>query len=127
LKANLVNKANETNHPINYLGDNTMKRYILASLSVLALSAYATPGFALTERFDEARRENLDKGISTEVSLTERFDEARRENLDKGISTEVSLTERFDEARRENLDKGISAEVSLTERFDEARRENLDK
>jgi hypothetical protein len=82
-----------------------MKRYILASLSVLALSAYATPGFALSDRFDEARRENLDKGVSTEVSLTDRFDEARRENLDKGVSAETNLTDRFDEARRENLDR----------------------
>jgi hypothetical protein len=82
-----------------------MKRYILASLSVLALSAYATPGFALSDRFDEARRDNLNKGISTEVSLSDRFDEARRDNLNKGISTEVSLSDRFDEARRDNLNK----------------------
>jgi ABC-type phosphate transport system auxiliary subunit len=46
---------------------------------------------ALNDRFDEARRQNLD------LALNNRFDEARRQNLD------LALNERFDEARRRNL------------------------
>lgn len=82
-----------------------MKRSILLSLSVLALSAYAAPGFALTERFEQARLANLDKGISTEVELNDRFERARLANLDKGISAEVKLNDRFERARLANLDR----------------------
>jgi hypothetical protein len=46
---------------------------------------------ALNDRFDEARRQNLD------LALNDRFDEARRQNLD------LALNDRFDEARRRNL------------------------
>jgi ABC-type phosphate transport system auxiliary subunit len=46
---------------------------------------------ALNDRFDEARRQNLD------LALNDRFDKARRQNLD------LALNERFDEARRRNL------------------------
>jgi hypothetical protein len=62
---------------------------------------------ALNERFDRARRQNLD------LALNDRFDEARRQNLD------LALNDRFDEARRQNLD------LALNDRFDEARRRNL--
>jgi hypothetical protein len=47
---------------------------------------------ALSDRFERARRENLD------LALNDRFDRARRENLD------LALNDRFDEARRRNLD-----------------------
>jgi hypothetical protein len=105
VKVNLVNRTNETKNPINPLGGNAMKRYILAGLSVLALSAYATPGFALSDRFEQARLANLDKGISAEVNLNDRFERARLANLDKGISAEVNLNDRFERARLANLDK----------------------
>jgi hypothetical protein len=46
---------------------------------------------ALNDRFDEARRQNLD------LALNDRFEDARRQNLD------LALNDRFDEARRQNL------------------------
>jgi Spy/CpxP family protein refolding chaperone len=46
---------------------------------------------ALNDRFDRARRDNLD------LALNDRFDRARRDNLD------LALNDRFDEARRRNL------------------------
>lgn len=68
-------------------------------------------------RFDEAQRENLDKGVSKEEGelsdeqlqgvaggLGQRFDEAMRENLDKGLSTDPKLSETFKDAHEQNLD-----------------------
>jgi phage shock protein PspC (stress-responsive transcriptional regulator) len=49
----------------------------------------------LTDRFDEARRENLDKGLQAEGELSE-------DQL-KGVAG--GLNERFDDARQANLDK----------------------
>jgi hypothetical protein len=63
---------------------------------------------ALNDRFDEARRQNLD------LALNDRFEDARRQNLD------LALNDRFDEARRQNLD------LALNDRFEDARRQNLD-
>jgi ABC-type phosphate transport system auxiliary subunit len=63
---------------------------------------------ALNDRFDRARRDNLD------LALNDRFDRARRDNLD------LALNDRFDRARRDNLD------LALNDRFDEARRRNLE-
>jgi hypothetical protein len=62
---------------------------------------------ALNDRFDRARRDNLD------LALNDRFDRARRDNLD------LALNDRFDRARRDNLD------LALNDRFDEARWRNL--
>jgi phage shock protein PspC (stress-responsive transcriptional regulator) len=65
----------------------------------------------LTERFDDARRDNLEKGLSDdEGPLSE-------EQL-KGVAG--GLSERFEGARDENRS-------NLTERFDDAREGNLDK
>ncbi len=67
-----------------------MKRFIFASLSVLALSITAnTPAFALSQRFDTAHQSTLNK-------LNERTDKARRENLN-------SLNPRFEQERQSTL------------------------
>jgi phosphoglycerate-specific signal transduction histidine kinase len=67
-----------------------MTRFVFAALSTLALLTMAAPAtVALNDRFDEARREQLN-------SLNDRFDEARRQNLN-------ALIQRFDEARWQNL------------------------
>ena len=82
-------------------------KFFNAILSVITLSAIAaSPAAALSERFDRAHEQNLDKASG-------RFDEAHEQNLDKASG-------RFDEAHEQNLDK-------LSERFDEARQQNLDK
>ena len=48
-----------------------------AILSFVVLSAIAaSPALALSERFEDAREQNLDK-------LSERFEDAREQNLDK--------------------------------------------
>jgi hypothetical protein len=94
-------------------GDKIMNRYIVNTLSVVLLSAISAPALALTPRFDDARNNNLNKALTSEVSLSPRFDDARSENLNK-------LNPRFDNARSENLNK-------LNPRFDDARSENLNK
>jgi phage shock protein PspC (stress-responsive transcriptional regulator) len=71
----------------------------------------------LGSRFDEAMRENLDKGVSKEEGelsdeqlqgvaggLGSRFDQAQQENLDKGLSTDAKLSERFKHAHEQNLE-----------------------
>lgn len=78
---------------------------VTLSAATLALTT-ATPGVALSERFERAHQQNLDK-------LSERFEEPREQNLDK-------LSERFEESREQNLDK-------LSERFEASREQNLDK
>ena len=66
-----------------------MKRFILASLSVLALATVATPTLALNSRFEESYRENLN-------SLNQRFEQERQETLN-------ALNSRFDQSYRDNL------------------------
>ncbi len=69
---------------------NIMKRFILASLSVLALSITAnSPAFALNQRFDTAHQSILNK-------LNQRMDKARQENLN-------SLNPRFEQERQSTL------------------------
>ncbi|NJR40753.1 MAG: hypothetical protein HC781_20365, partial [Leptolyngbyaceae cyanobacterium CSU_1_4] len=80
-----------------------MKRIILAGLTVLTLAVVASPASALNPRFEETRRMHNDVKASTpaltpEANLTERFKEARDNNLNK-------LNPRFEEARDNNLNK----------------------
>jgi hypothetical protein len=75
-----------------------MQRVILGGLSIVLFSTVMAPAMALTQRFDDARQQNLEKGLTSEVDLTERFEDARQDNLNK-------LTERFEDAYQDNLDK----------------------
>ena len=63
-----------------------MKRLILATLSVLALSTVATPTLALSDRFESARQQTMNK-------LNDRFDKEHQETLNK-------LNDRFDKSNR---------------------------
>ncbi|MEL6382484.1 MAG: hypothetical protein AAFQ89_08420 [Cyanobacteria bacterium J06626_18] len=89
----------------------------LAMTAALAVCA-ATPSDAVEpNRFDQLRRENLDKDAVD-------FDALRRENLNKSaIAAQVkgySGDNDFDQLRRENRDKNAV-------NFDALRRENLNK
>ncbi|MCU0570998.1 MAG: hypothetical protein MUF49_31075 [Oculatellaceae cyanobacterium Prado106] len=64
-----------------------MKRFILAGLSLFALSAAYLPNSPIGDSFPTQE---------TRQALNDRFEEARRENLN-------SLNDRFDEARWNNL------------------------
>ena len=123
-----------------------MKRIALSLLSVaLVAGAIAPDTQAATlestptaSRFDQLRRENLDKDPNSLDELIRRqtqggknvdFDQLRRENLDKDQNSLDALIRRqtqggksvdFDQLRRENLDKDHN-------NFDQLRRENLEK
>jgi hypothetical protein len=102
-------------------GFKTMKRTILAGLTLLTLVAVASPASALSPRFRDAHRTHNDVTgnavsapvLTTDASLNQRFEDARTENLNN------KLNPRFKEARTENLNN------KLNERFRRARTENL--
>jgi hypothetical protein len=85
-----------------------MKRLLTATLALATIAA-AAPAHALTERFNDSYRDNLNKGIATEISLSDRQQDEFVDGLNR-------LTERFDDSYRDNLNKGIATEVSLSDR-----------
>lgn len=102
-------------------GDTTMKRLIIAGLSVAALSAIASaPASALTERFNDSYRDNLNKGLAADVNLTERHQESFNEGL-------YRLTDRFNDSYRDNLNKGLSTETNLSRRHQDSFNQGLNR
>jgi DNA anti-recombination protein RmuC len=100
------NELSQTTNPFtrNLKGATIMKRIVLATLSVLALTATATPALALSDRLEEARQQTMNK-------LNERFEQSHRDTLNK-------LSERQEQERQEVLNK-------LNDRFDKSYRDNL--
>jgi hypothetical protein len=72
-----------------------MKRLITAGLALIALASVA-PANALTERFDEARRDNLNKGLTQEGSISDR-------QYDEFVDGLNRLTDRFVDEHRDTL------------------------
>ena len=122
-----------------------MKRITLSLLSVALIAGAIAPvaqaaaleSTPAVSRFDQLRRENLDKDQNSLNELRRRqtqgskgvdFDQLRRENLDKDQNNLNDLHSQhlgvkgvdFDQLRRENLDKDQNS-------FDQLRRENLEK
>jgi hypothetical protein len=97
----------------------TMKRIVLAGLTVLTLAVtVASPASALSPRFRDAHRLHNDvtgkafaPALTTEAQLTGRFKVARDANYDK-------LNPRFKESQEANRNK-------LNPRFKEARDRNV--
>jgi hypothetical protein len=68
-----------------------MKRLLIATLSTATLWAMTAPAFALTNRFEGARQDTINR-------LTDRFDSAREGRISK-------LTDRFSDAYKGTLDR----------------------
>lgn len=87
-----------------------MKRLVAASLLTIAATTasatgLASPAAALSDRFQDAREQMLNK-------LNDRFDSERQQTLDS------KLIDRSENERRQSLNK-------LSDRFEKARRNNL--
>jgi hypothetical protein len=74
-----------------------MKHLFSAGVALVAIAA-ATPANALTERFNQSYRDNLNKGIATEVSLSNRQQDEFVDGLNR-------LTERFSDERDTTLNR----------------------
>jgi hypothetical protein len=89
-----------------------MKRLLTATLALATIAA-AAPAHALTERFDESYRDNLNKGIATEASLSDRQQDEFIDGLnrlndrqqDEFIDGLNRLTERFNDERGTTLNR----------------------
>ena len=68
-----------------------MKRFMLTTLSVATLLTIASPAFALTDRFDDARESTINK-------LNDRFDDARESTINK-------LNDRFSDSYQDTLNR----------------------
>lgn len=68
-----------------------MKRLMLTTLSAATLLTVASPAFALTDRFDDARQDTINR-------LTDRFDDAREGTINK-------LNDRFSDSYQDTLNR----------------------
>ncbi|MBE9183089.1 hypothetical protein IQ268_31635 [Oculatella sp. LEGE 06141] len=86
---------------------------VILSSFVEGAIAVVTPASALSECYTDSYRDNLNKGIATDVSLANR-------QQDEYFSGLNQIADRFSDSYRGNLNKGLSAETNLSDRHQDA-------
>jgi hypothetical protein len=88
-------------------GVTIMTRFIFSTVSMIALAtAMMSPALALTDRFDDARQDTINR-------LGDRFDDAREGTINR-------LNDRFGDAREQTINR-------LNDRFSDAYGDNLNR